>query len=180
MNHEVKMLNSYKYHSSARKVLRDENWQETQYTLKLDTYKHKNSSFWDWLLVTVLDKDNKPVCQFVHNHRVLPQPLYTVQNNKEYIITSRDYRCISVYNITDKVFTDYTYPDDDNEFKNNRTICPELYEWDNKTNTLTITGSKWGGPEEIMILKNVNLDDIDMSNPSWKDYYEYKENDDNE
>ena len=51
---------------------------------------------------------------------------------------------------------------------------PELYEWDPKTENLIVTGSKWGGPEEIMILEHVNLDNIDLSNPKWKDYYEYE------
>lgn len=174
MNHEVKMLSSYKYHSTTSKPLRDADWQETKYSIKLDTYKHKNSAFWDWLLVTVFDDERNPICQFVHNHRTLPQPIYTTQNNNEYIITSRDYRCISVYNITTKTFTDYTYPDDNDDFVNNRTLCPELYEWDTQTDTLTVTGSKWGGPEEIMILEHINLDNIDMSKPKWKDYYSYE------
>ncbi len=171
MNHPVKMLNTYTLKRTSYSPLQDENWQDTEYNLKLDTYQHKDHNMWDWLKVTVRDHDNKPLISFVHNYHDLPHSIYAKQNGKEFMITSGHYQCISIYNITDNEFKDYAYPNDE-ELAFGRALCPEVFDWDSKTNTLTITGRKWGGPKEIMIIHNADLNNLVFTNTTWEDAYE--------
>lgn len=169
MNHPVKQLPSYKFYRTSFMSVEDANWQAAPYSLRLDHYKHKDGNFWDWLKVSVLNEKREVLCSFFHNYHELIKPIYVKQNNKEFIITSGHYQCVSIYNITDNIFTDYAYPNDE-EFNSGRALCPETYDWDGKN--LKITGRKWGGPKEIMIIKNANLEHLDVSNPQWEDYYE--------
>ncbi len=125
---------------------------------------------WPKLRLSIMQKHPKKIIRTFHrNYWQVPPIIYTEQNNQKYVITSRDYQCISVYNVSQDIFTDYVYGGEE-AYANARGFCPSVYKWDGQN--LTVIGSVFNGPPEIMIIKNVDLNDINFNEVEWQDYYE--------
>ena len=133
-----------------------------------------------WSILKVeIEKDGEPYIDFIRNYPSLPL-LYVEQNEEEFIITSTDYQCITIINLTTKEIKTYADVDD---LKFGGGFCPISFDWDE--DTLYVNGCIWGCPEETMIAR-----EIDLNNPTeafnkadWQSDYDddsYCEDDDDE
>ena len=95
--------------------------------LTLRYYCADGIQHYDKLEIELHDKD-KYYFTFARNSPNIPPMMYVKQNNQDFIITSGDYQCISIYNITTKQFTDYIYKDD-RDYIHFRGFCPLEYKW---------------------------------------------------
>lgn len=103
-------------------------------------------------------KNDELISSISRNYPDLVQPLYVRQNDKEFLITSGDYMCITIVNLTDKTVESYT---DESRYKFGCAICPiGSIDWDEDESSLQFEGCVWGGPYEMITFEN-----IDLSNP---------------
>jgi hypothetical protein len=124
-------------------------------------------------------KDNEPYIEFYRNYPSI-SIAFAEQNSKEFIITSEDYQCITIINLTDKVIKTYTDVDD---IQMGCGFCPVDIDWDEYT--LYIEGCIWGCPYETMICRDIDLQNpIDaFNNAEWDTEYDddiYTDPDDEE
>lgn len=113
--------------------------------------------YWDMDRICVYGEGNKPICMFDRNYSGFVAGCYVEQNGKEYWITSADYQCIAIVNLTDSVVKQYVDIDDK---QHGCGFCPISIDWDESVNKLYIDGCIWGCPYETMI-----CEDIDFENP---------------
>ena len=175
MNHKVLIdRNNYTLIEIKLENILDINNQSSKYFMRQLLWRHWNNSHtlhWDQLELEIYS-NNKIYYKFARNTPHPPPTLYIIQNNEEFIITSGNYQCISIYNLTRNEFKDYVYPNDD-EINYWRGFCPLQYQW-NK-NTLIITGQVPEGPIEILQVHNVNLNNLTFQEIDWDDYYKEEE-----
>lgn len=138
----------------------------TEWEVTLSDWHHP--SWWDYKFVQ-LSLHGCTITSFFRNFPQIVHPMYARQNDNEFIITSRDYRCLSIYNITTDTWTDYIYPDE-NEYANGRAFCPKCIA-PFVNDTLIIFGGVFDGPEECMVLPQVDLNNIMFDNVVWLDCY---------
>lgn len=91
------------------------------------------------------------------NYFYAPPFLYVEQNNQEFLITSGDYQCLTIYNITAKIFTDYVI-DGEEAYAAGRGFCPATLTY--KKNSLIIEGSVLNGMPEKLTIHNPNFNDM--------------------
>jgi len=96
----------------------------------------------------------------------MPNLLYVLQNNQEFIITSGAYQCISIYNITKNEFTDYVYPNDE-AFEWCEGFCPTHFLW--QDNNLIVYGSLFNGPPQRIIIYKPDLNHLSFDNVTFED-----------
>ena len=87
--------------------------------------------------------------------------IYVKQNDCDYLITSEDYQCITIINLTNKTVNTYG---DWNAVNEGFGFCPIAFEWEDDENILKIIGCFWGCPEEEAIVKIDDLDNPDFNN----------------
>lgn len=120
-------------------------------------YIDPEKKYWNQMKINVYKNDELFV-SIGRNYSSLPRPLYACQNGKEFLITSGDYMCITIINLTDKTVESYT---DENRYKIGAAFCPTTFtDWDEDTSSLEFEGCVWGGSFEIITFKN-----LDLSNP---------------
>lgn len=146
-------------------------------------FKDPDSHYWDVSSYDILKFDESsndflPYMTFGRNYRSLSsiQIIYTIQNKKEFIITSSGYMSLTVLNLTDGEIKSYMYGSVINEGTNGpfyNGFCPTEISYfqdsdNNFENTLTVEGCFWGGPYEKLVIDNVDLTDLsetyDMEN----------------
>lgn len=110
-----------------------------------------NKSIWNVIKLKIY-KNNKLLTTVNRNYPDEADSVYVKQNNSEYLITSGDYMCITVVNLTTNVVKSYT---NDKMYKIGAAFCP--YDFDYEDNTLIVTGCVWGGDEETYYFHNVNF-----------------------
>lgn len=172
MNHPITIdENAYEFVQVTKYPLIDSNnHQIDKYMLYIDTWQHKDKTkrYWNYTRIFLYDTYyNKPLFHFDRNYHK-PPIIYAKQNGEEFLITSGNYQCISIYNITRDTFKEYVFPNDE-ALKNGWGFCPIEYYLEE--NTLKIKGCVWGGPIEIMIIPNVDLNYLSFENIEWDDYY---------
>ena len=146
-------------------------------------FKDPESRYWDVSSYDILKFDESsndflPYMTFGRNYHSLSntQIIYTIQNKKEFIITSSQYMSLTVLNLTDGEIKSYMYGYVINEGDNGPSyngFCPTEISYfqdsdNNFENTLTVEGCFWGGPYEKLVIDNVDLTDLsetyDMEN----------------
>ena len=141
---------------------------------KIIEYRYKYTGeerYWDITSYAILKYDdnlntfnNESWLAFARNYHSLGDDLlaYTIQNGKEFIITSSDYQYLTICNLTDREIKSYAYGDPDH----GNGFCPvsvEFYINEDSTNELKVYGCFWACPYETLIIKNVNLEDLSES-----------------
>lgn len=131
------------------------------------------------LLKVEIEKDGEPYMEFIRNYPSLPI-LYVEQNEQEFLITSVDYQCITIINLTTKEMKTYGEVDD---LKHGAGFCPISFDWDD--GDLYVDGCIWACPEETMIAREIDLNNpIDAFNHAdWQSDYddeEYCDDDDDD
>lgn len=115
-----------------------------------------------------IEKNGEPYMEFLRNYPSLPF-LYIEQNGEEFAITSTDYQCITIINLTTKEIKTYSDLDD---LKYGSGFCPIGFDWDE--GDLYVDGCVWGCPEETMIARDIDLKNpIDaFNNADWQSDYD--------
>ena len=116
------------------------------------------------LLKIEIEKDGKPYMNFIRNYPSLPIA-YAVQGEEEFLITSEDYQCITIINLTKKEIKSYSDIDD---ISHGAGFCPMYIDWDE--GVLYIEGCIWACPEETMIVENIDLNNPinHFNNAEWR------------
>ena len=139
-------------------------WKIIQHKYKSST---ENEHYWNICSYDILkyDEDSsnfKEYMSFGRDYHSLDDSMiaYTIQNNKEFIITSSQYMSLTVLNLTDKIIKSYVYGNSESSG-----FCPISIEYfqdnnNNLNNELKVYGCFWGAPYETIIIKNVNLNDL--------------------
>lgn len=171
MNHPVLINHStHTLISTQTMPIWDKDNKKSPYYIRQLTWRYwsdDGKQHWDRIEVEILSNSEK-YFTFARNCPNTPPLLYVKQYNQEFLVTSGDYQCISIYNLTKRTFKEYVYPRDD-EYIHYRGFCPLEYKY--KDNTLTIIGQVPYGPMEIMIIHDIDLDNITFKNIEWDDYY---------
>lgn len=163
MRQNYKEVETHKYELEAydifeeRKKVRDhwyhkmpENWAVYSTCMKRSDRPHT------WGLTKVeIEKDGQPYMDFIRNYPSIPV-LYVKQNEEEFLITSEDYQCITIINLTKKEKKTYGEIDD---LRHGAGFCPISFDWDD--GDLYVEGCIWACPEETMIAR-----EIDLNNPT--------------
>lgn len=121
-------------------------------------YKDKTKSYWSCTRVDI-SIDNALLLTFFRNY-YRPPMIYAVQYGKGYLITSADYQCITIINLTDRNIESYTQEEN---FKFGCGFCPIDFYFEEDTNTLSVFGCIWGAPFETMEITNVDLANFDKT-----------------
>lgn len=134
-------------------------------------YKYFDDEKRYWRQLKIVIKNNgEEYMTLYRNYSSMPTCAYVRQNSKEYLITSLDYQCISIINLTDKTYESYCLGDHDKGWG----FCPyEFYaDEDDGVVNLEVTGCYWGGPEEHFKLEIKDLDHFEFPDEieMWSDY----------
>lgn len=186
MNHEV-IINKNKWVKKGEENSIPVYGLPSQYQVKYQLYEYNDSTkhYWNQMEINVY-KDDELYLTIGRNYSFIANPVYAHQNGKDFIITSGDYMCITVINLTDRTVESYT---DEESYKKGWAYCPTSFNWwDEETSTLQLEGCVWGGEYEIITFKNVNLENpaFDFSkaehelDESQYDDYDDEEDDDDE
>lgn len=118
-------------------------------------FKHATQEHvWGSSVIQIL-RNNEPLCEYVRNYPSF-HAIFVEQNGKDFIVTSGDYQCITIVNLTDGEVKSYVDIDDK---KHGCGFCPIYFDWDE--DTLYVEGCIWACPYETMIAR-----DIDLLNPT--------------
>lgn len=125
-----------------------------EYKLKITTWKYQDPTqhYWEYLFVQVFDKNEKCCAEFARNYYGFDGIVVT-QNGTDYLITSSNYQCITIVNLTTGAVKSYTDVDD---IKHGCGFCPIAFEWDD--GTLLVDGCVWACPYETMKCENIDLE----------------------
>lgn len=172
MNHPVLINHSTHILIESELIpVKDGDYNFSPYYVRQLKWRYYGSAeeYWDKIEIEILLPDtHQSIFTFARNCPQTPPLLYVKQNNEDFLVSSGNYQCISIYNITRREFKEYVYPKDE-EVIHWRGFCPISYKW--KDDTLTVTGQKPYGPMEIMIIPNVDLNHLNFQNIEWDDYY---------
>lgn len=131
----------------------------TKWSFKISYYRYKGNDypFWDQSKIDIYN-DKKLYMTFYRNYGKEPSMGYAVQNGKEYLITSEDYMCITIINLTDKKI---------NSYKIGNELCPlefsVTHTLDNKID-VRVFGCVFAGPYIYFDLNNIDLSNFSISN----------------
>lgn len=168
MNYEVHISDKFKSKNDFEVI--EINDLPEKYTVKTETFisKDPNKHYWNQCRIHIYE-NNTEILYFDRNYSP-PPIIYIRQNNKDFLVTSADYQCVTIVNLTDKNIKSYT---DDIAYKNGYAFCPVEFTWEN--NTLGIYGCPWGA-----IFSTYYFNNIDLNNPVF-DYktakHDYNDND---
>lgn len=142
-------------------------------------YFDKDKHYWGQLKF-VIKHNGEDYMTLYRNYSTPATSAYICQNDKEYLITSLDYQCISIINLTNKTYESYCLGDHDKGWG----FCPyEFYaEEDDGIVTLEVTGCYWGGPEEHFKVEIEDLDKFEFPEnvEMWSDYDDETEQEEDE
>jgi hypothetical protein len=125
------------------------------YTIHITEWQHNNPEEHYWPQTTVrVYKHGKLCAEFNRNYPTFVGILAT-QNNTDYLITSANYQCITICNLSTGEVKSYTDLDD---VKHGFGFCPIEFDWDEEENTLVVEGCLWGFPTERMICEGIDLE----------------------
>lgn len=178
MNHEVTINKQEWEKYLEEKIIRIENLPE-QYQVKCQYYKCNipGKHYWNQLELNVY-KNNELVVTVGRNYHSPAHSVYATQNGQEFIITSGDYMCITIINLTKGTAESYTWEE---RYTEGGAYCPISFkEWDEEESELSFIGCVWACPDEIVTFEDVNLDNpiFDWVNAHYEyrsvedDYYE--------
>lgn len=144
-----------------------------KYSVKVERFTCKNPEkhYWDQCKVHIYE-DSQETIVFSRNYGA-PKAIYVSQNGKDFLVTSANYQCVTVINLTDKTIESYT---NEEAYRLGGGFCPISFDWDEGGNTLEVYGCVWACPYGTYYFKN-----IDLSNPvfDWKNArYEDEDYDD--
>lgn len=169
MSHEVNINKTEwdKYDNEKSLLIKD---LPERYKVTYQQYKCNipENHYWKQMEIIVY-KDNEHMITIGRNYHSPAISIYAQQNNQEFIITSGDYMCITIINLTKGTVESYT---DEEQYKTGDVCCPfEFCEWNENKSELIFKGCIWGGPVEKIILKNIDLDKptFDWSNVEYDD-----------
>lgn len=125
------------------------------YTVTATTYKYHDPEkhYWNYTKVQVKNAAGKMCAEFWRNYYSLDGIVVT-QNGTDYFISSSDYQCITICNLSTGEVKSYTDVDD---IKHGCGFCPIYFDWDD--GTLYVEGCIWACPYETMKCENINLED---------------------
>ena len=128
-----------------------------RYNITATEYVNKELTYTN----TVIYKNMKP-CMSFYSDRHCPEYLYVNQNGKDFIISSGNHRCITIVNLTDETIESYTNKD---LYDNGFTFTPCIFNWDEHTESLIVSGLTTFGECVTYTFEN-----IDLKNPkfNWK------------
>ena len=172
MNHPVQIPPHYKSDSFYFLPVIDSEFIHSPYRTNINKYIYtdKNNINYYKLEINILDKKTKSILYtFSRNTDSCVMPILVRQNDKEFILTSGDFQCISIYNVTDNIFTDYVYGGDE-AYEEDRGFCPKDYVWNDKTQTLFIYGKIDFGPPEVLMIHNPDFQNLNFDNIEWTDW----------
>jgi hypothetical protein len=174
MRHEVKIPESYRERLTKDVRL----FKDIPRDIKIvqHAYEHRgDEKYWNYTSYDVYLR-NELVLSFNRNYSTCPPFEYAKINNKEYLITSGDYQCITVLDLTERKIYDFT---NEEGYKFGCGFCPLDITYDGDDKTLFVEGCIWGCPYETIIFRNVNLLNIDFSTAEHEDdedeYCDYEE-----
>lgn len=130
-----------------------------QYRVNYQLYKYNDPDkhYWNQMEIKIY-KDDELFLTLGRNYGSIANPVYAHQNGKDFLITSGDYMCITVVNLTDGTVESYT---DEDCYNKGWAYCPTSFSWwDEETSTLQLEGCVWGGEFEIITFR-----DLDLENP---------------
>ena len=141
-----------------------------RYTVIATTYKYHDPEkhYWNYTKVQVKDAAGKVCVEFWRNYYSLDGIVVT-QNNTDYFISSSDYQCITICNLSTGEVKSYTDVDD---IKHGCGFCPIYFDWDD--GTLYVEGCIWACPYETMKCSNIDLENPipAFNSADWLDDYE--------
>lgn len=119
----------------------------------------KNSRYWSHIKIDIY-KDGELWFTFYRNYSAIPPFGYLVQNGKEYLVTSSNYQCITVINLTDKKMESYCL----GNFEYGGGFCPTDIYVDTCYDSIDIKieGCYWGGDYGYFILEDVNMEHFEI------------------
>ena len=156
MNHEV-IINKDEWVKSGEEIEESINSLPDQYQVKYQLYKFHDprKHYWNQIEINVY-KNDELFISIGRNYSTMTRSIFVHQNGKDFIITSGDYMCITVINLTDENVESYT---DEEMYKEGGAYCPLCFiSWDEKTSTLQFKGCVWGGEYYKITFKDVNLE----------------------
>ena len=128
-----------------------------EYSVRIEVYGDEDNRYCPWGKVFIR-KNGNDILSFVRNYRNAGPFLYVKQGDEEFIIASADYQCLTVFNLTTNVRTDYCY----GYYDYGAGFCPIGLDYDEEENSLEIYGCFWGCPYEYITIHNVDFNNIDF------------------
>ena len=169
MNHPVIIESYYAKSKTFWIPIFDSEKRRSRYSAIVEFYRaptHPVMKSWDKAQINIYDKkQNLIIFRYKRNYSYIPRPLYVRQKDKEYIITTGAYQCISICDLQERCMTDYVWPDDE-AYENGDGFCPTAFDW--KDNNLIIYGSLFNGPPQIMTIHDAHLDNLRFDNVTFK------------
>ena len=156
MNHEV-IINKDEWVKSGEEIEESINSLPDQYQVKYQLYKFHDprKHYWKQIEINVY-KNDELFISIGRNYSTMTRSIFAHQNGKDFIITSGDYMCITVINLTDGTTESYT---DEEMYKEGRVYCPICFtSWDEGTSTLQFKGCVWGGEYYLITFTGVDLE----------------------
>lgn len=145
----------------------DYDFPENKWKIVEHKYKHTGEkNYWNITSYDILKYNEEsdwfdPYMTFGRNYHSLGNDLiaYTIQNDKEFLITSSDYQYLTILNLTDGEIKSYAYGD----ASKGNAFCPvsvEFHQINDSENELKIYGCFWACPYETLVIKNIDLNDL--------------------
>lgn len=135
-----------------------------EYTAIKESYRYADNkvNYWNQLKIIIL-KNGKNYMSFNRNYPSVPHLAYAkMRNGKEYIITSGDYQCLTIVNLTEKKIESYCLGDYDKGWG----FCPtsiDVEKNEDGTIDLRIEGCYWGGEDQWFKIERIsNLDKFEF------------------
>lgn len=146
-------IDTENWHTTKGRTIADASYRG--YTIHITEWKHNDaeSTYWSQMTVKVY-KHGKLCAEFNRNYHAFVG-IIANQNGTDYLITSANYQCITICNLSTGEVKSYTDLDD---IKHGMGFCPVELDWDEDENTLIIDGCHWGWPVERMVCTGINLE----------------------
>ena len=181
MNHEV-VINKGEWVKKGDEEIVSVYGLPKQYLVKYQVYKYndRNKHYWEQIEINIL-KNNEQFLTIGRNYSSIVQPIYAHQNGKDFLITSGNYMCITIVNLTDGTVESYT---DEDAYKEGGAYCPICFtSWNEESSTLQFKGCVWGGEYYLIKFTGVDLEcpifdfykakyELDESDEDYDDYEE--------
>ena len=168
MNHEVVISDEFISQNDFKELYIPK--LPIKYSVKVEHFTCKNPEkhYWDQCKIHIYE-DGQETIIFSRNYST-PKAIYVSQNEKDFIVTSANYQCVTVINLTDKTIESYT---NEEKYRLGGGFCPISFDWDEDDNTLEVYGCVWGCPYGTYYFKNIDLSNpvFDWKNARYKDEY---------
>ena len=172
MNHNVEIQDYYKSDSFYFLPVIDSETIHSNYRININKYIYTDNNNIQYykLEINILNKTTKQILYtFNRNNDKCVMPILVRQNDKEFILTSGDYQCISIYNVTNNIFTDYVYGGEV-AYEANHGFCPQEYIWNKDVDTLFIYGQINFGPPEVLMIHHPDFQNLTFTDIEWTDW----------